>query len=97
MKLREGGLDNRALVLLVGLNGLKRLSRLSLGRKGRPIPSHLGFVSFFGGTGQYSQFSPHWRTAIELPAFLGPLLPNFLFPRFEDRRILLTKTFSVLG
>lgn len=35
----EGGLDNRALVLVVGLKGLKQLSRLSLERKGHPILS----------------------------------------------------------
>lgn len=58
MKLREGGLDNRALVLLVGLNELKRLSRLSLGREGRPIPSHLGSISFFGGDGAIFRVFP---------------------------------------
>lgn len=42
----EGELDNRALVLVVGLKGLKWLSRLSLERKGHPIlsrPLRLGF------------------------------------------------------
>jgi len=37
----EGGLDNRALVLAVGLQGLKRLSRLSPEHKGHPILSWL--------------------------------------------------------
>lgn len=44
----EGGLDNGALVLALGLKGLKRLSRLSLERKRRPILSGLGFWLLFG-------------------------------------------------
>lgn len=42
----EGGLDNRALVLVVGLKGFKQLSRLSLERKGHPILSRLPRLGF---------------------------------------------------
>ena len=80
----EGGLDNRALVLVVGLKGLKRLSRLSLERKGHPIltrPPRLGFLLLWvGGEANIPGFSSACARRLNYLLFWVPCYPTFLFP-----------------
>lgn len=87
-------------VPVVGLKGLKRLSRLSPEPKGHPIlsrPPRLGILSALVGlSGQYFPVFPPlaYGDLITCAFFLRggtPVLPNFLIPRFGTRRMLLTK------
>lgn len=66
-KLREveGGLDHRVLVLVVGLKGFKRLSRLSPEREGHPLlsrPPRLGFRLLWWGNRAIFPIFPSSRT-----------------------------------